>query len=458
MNRLRAVTRRFVPSSLRGRLALAALLVTAAWVVLLTVAFNAILANRLAVQANSTLQTRASSVAALVTVDSAGQVSVRSPADGSRLDPGVWVYTGTKTLRRPSGDDRLQHSADRLAQSAGGFAPADDDPLTKLYALPVRINGKRVATVVAAIDLDAFLDARHVTLVGSAAVALVLLTLVYLTSREVVARALRPVEQMARQAADWSTSDLDHRFGSHGRPAELERLAVILDELLARQAAVVRSDQQLTAELSHELRTPLTVMSAELDLLRSRPRTPEELDAAHASIAAGVTRMSGLLETLLAEARGRARSVPGRCALASALHAVVEQAPAAGPPLVQVRPEPDPRLTAGVDTDVLERILSPLLDNARRYAGSTVTLTAAQTADTVTVTVTDDGPGVPPELAERIFEPGFSAAADGPSPSHGGAGLGLPLARRIARGIGGEVSLDPAGGPGAVFVLTLPPG
>ncbi len=78
-----------------------------------------------------------------------------------------------------------------------------------------------------------------------------------------------------------------------------------------------------------------------------------------------------------------------------------------------------------------------------------VTLTATQTPTAVAVTVSDDGPGVPAQDAERIFEPGFSAG-----PNHAGAGLGLPLARRLARGVGGDVKQA----RDAVFVVTLPAG
>ncbi|TQS43359.1 sensor histidine kinase [Cryptosporangium phraense] len=439
--------RRLTPKSLRSGLSLAALAVTAVWVILLTAAFNLILANRLGSQADDTLRTRTGAVAALVQVDATGQVSLRAPADGSGIDRGVWVFAGDRVLHRPADEDELDDAAASLART-GGFASPDDDPLTRLYAQPVRIDGTQVATVVAAIDLDASLDARRVTLIGSAIVAGILLLLVYLTSRAMVARTLQPVEQMARQAAEWSATDLEHRFGDQRRPAELDRLATILDELLARQAAVVRSDQQLTAELSHELRTPLAAMSAELDLLRSRPRSPTELEAGHASLAAGISRLGGLIETLLTEARGRARSVPGRSTLGPVLHGLADTARGHDVRLV-VRPEPDPALTAGVDADVLDRILSPLIDNARRFARSTVTLTAERTATSVTVTVSDDGPGVPPELADRVFEPGFSEGG------HGGAGLGLPLARRLARGANGDVVLDPGG---AAFVVLLPPG
>jgi signal transduction histidine kinase len=443
--------RKLLPGSLRGRLALAALAVTAVWVVLLTAAFNFVLANRLAAQADDTLRTRTGAVAGLVALDPAGRVTIRTPADGRTVDRGIWIYAGTRAVRRPTADEEVQHEADRLAGSTGGFGSPEEDSETRMYAMPVTIDGHRVATVVAAIDLDAYTDAARLTLLGSAALAALLLVLVYATTRMIVGRALRPVEQMTRQAAEWSTQDLDHRFGQDNRPAELDRLATILDELLARQAAVVRHDRQLTAELSHELRTPLTVLAAEVDLVRSRPRSPSELDAAHASIAAAVARMSGLLETLLAEARSRARTVPGRSVLAEVLHTLANVDPGS----VRVDPAPDPALTAGVDPDVLERILAPLLDNARRHARMTVTLTAAATPDGVRITVGDDGPGVPPDLAERIFEPGFTAPPDhGSEQTHHGSGLGLPLARRLARGVGGDVTLQ----AGTVFAVDLPPG
>lgn len=441
---------RLRPRSLRSGLALAALAVTALWLVLLTAAFNLILADRLATQADDTLRTRTGAVAALVTVDASGTVSLRTPDDGAGIDRGVWVFAGDRVILRPTGEHDLERAAGRVART-GGFGVPSEYPLTRLYAQPVQIDGKHVATVVAAIDLDASLDARQATLIGSAIVAVLLLALVYVTTRAVVARALKPVEQMARQAADWSASDLEHRFGEQRRPAELDRLAIILDELLARQEAVVRSDQLLTAELSHELRTPLAAMSAELDLLRSRPRSPAELDAAHESLAAGIQRLSRLIETLLTEARGRSRTIPGRCEVGPVLEAQTNTV--RDDVELVVAPSPEAGLTAGIDADVLDRILSPLLDNALRYAGSRTTLSASRTTSEILVTVHDDGPGVPADIADRIFDPGFTAAT-----GHTGAGLGLPLARRLARGVGGDVQLAPGDTPGATFVVSLPPG
>jgi signal transduction histidine kinase len=114
-----------------------------------------------------------------------------------------------------------------------------------------------------------------------------------------------------------------------------------------------------------------------------------------------------------------------------------------------------PHLVAGVPPVLLERIVSPLLANACRYAVTTVTVRAHQASDGVRVDIMDDGPGVPPPFAARLFEPGRRAD---PGDGHGGAGLGLPLARRLARSAGGEVTYDSEHAPGARFVVSLPAG
>jgi len=102
------------------------------------------------------------------------------------------------------------------------------------------------------------------------------------------------------------------------------------------------------------------------------------------------------------------------------------------------------------EPEVVRRALAPLIDNARRYARERVVLELSSAAGCVRVAVRDDGPGVHAALAERVFDPGTR----GPGDSGKGAGLGLPLARRLARSCGGEVTCGP--GPGGCFVLELP--
>ncbi len=99
----------------------------------------------------------------------------------------------------------------------------------------------------------------------------------------------------------------------------------------------------------------------------------------------------------------------------------------------------------------MRQALLPLVENARRHARSTVRLELSSDAGRVRLAVRDDGPGLDPRLSERAFEPGVRVDDE----PNGGSGLGLPLARRLARSCGGDVVTGP--GPGGCFVLELPP-
>ena len=113
---------------------------------------------------------------------------------------------------------------------------------------------------------------------------------------------------------------------------------------------------------------------------------------------------------------------------------------------------PPAGVRAGVEVQVIERILQPVVENACRYARGLVRVGVTTDARGVALEVVDDGPGVEPADAEEIFEPGVRGpAADGCS----GAGLGLPLARRLARAAGGEVEALAVPGGGR-FVIRLP--
>jgi signal transduction histidine kinase len=109
---------------------------------------------------------------------------------------------------------------------------------------------------------------------------------------------------------------------------------------------------------------------------------------------------------------------------------------------------------ASAEPALVERILAPLVENAARHARTRATVNVSRHGAWVEVAVEDDGPGVAPAEATAIFEPGVrGSAADG----HDGAGLGLSLARRLARSAGGDVEAD-ADAPGGRFVVRLPIG
>lgn len=432
--------RGLAPATLRGRLALIALAATAIWVTLLTVVFNLALHTQLRRQADDLLQTRAAAVAATLQTWPDGHIRVLEPSDDRALDVGVWIYQGHTAIERPRATKGLQASADRMAWRRKTFMDIKTPYAWRVYSLPVMSEGRRVGTVVSAVDLDPYSDLARLVLAGSAILALLLLFGVYLLTRAVVRGALHPVTRMSEQATQWGEHGTNHRFGAEHRPAELAGLARNLDQLLDRLSAVLRHERQLTAELSHELRTPLAQITAEIDWLITRNRTVAERDASHQAIAASAATMQRICESLLTIP---ADQVQGRCSLLHLARDVAKRS-LGGPAIVVTGMD----VTAGVPANLVERILAPLLDNARRYARNQITVEC--TAE-VEIIVTDDGPGVPMELRDAVFEPGRRAD---PDDGHTGVGLGLALARRLARTADGDIAIDTAGR----FVISLPPG
>jgi signal transduction histidine kinase len=316
----------------------------------------------------------------------------------------------------------------------------------------VQPGAARIATVVTSTSLAPYRRVERLAWAASGLLGVGLLLVVHLVLRANVARALRPVQQMTAQAGRWSADDVGRRFGAEARPVELAELAHTLDGVLDRLAAVLRRERQLSDELSHELRTPLTRIQAEVDLLRDRPRTAAERDDAYAALDDAVRSMSEIIETLMASARTSAGATSGRAVVLDVLEPLVAQAAAARPSLHAVV-DLDADLVAGVDRALLERLASPVVENAVRHARSMVEVTGAAGPEGVRLAVTDDGPGVAAERREMVFEPGWRGDnADG----HDGAGLGLALARRLAHAGGGRVSVEQGERGGARFVIDLP--
>ncbi|MGI5136219.1 MULTISPECIES: sensor histidine kinase [unclassified Streptomyces] len=459
--RAAALLARLAPSTLRGRLSLVALTTAALIMVILTILFNTVVRQHLQRQADDELRTRAAAVA--TTVDTSGpKVRFLETSNDALLDANVWIYSGARLLEQPASTTArgpLTRVAYGLVAHGGqDCVTAEDrhaDGPVRLCAEPVaRRAGGSAATVVTALDLSPYRSSADTLLLGSFVLDTVMLACTYALTRLAVGRALRPVGTMTDQATQWSAVASEERFGALGRPAELASLGLSLDALLDRIRAVLRYERQLTAELSHELRTPLSRIVAELDWWQARPRTDAETGAAHAVIADAAQSMRTICDTLLNDAREGTSTAPGTAEVLPVLRRLAAGLAAPAQLTVEIRAG-DERLEAGVPAALLQRTVSPLLANALRFAHSYIAVEARRTVDGVRIDVTDDGPGVPESFAGRLFQPGQRAD---PHDGHGGAGLGLPLARRLARSAGGEVRHDPGHTPGARFVVTLPAG
>jgi signal transduction histidine kinase len=213
--------------------------------------------------------------------------------------------------------------------------------------------------------------------------------------------------------------------------------------MLDRIAQALLAERRLTDEVAHELRTPLSVIRTEAELARLQPQ--RDVDESLASIIAATERMNASIDTLLAVARA-AQSDEDVCAVADLLVQARTHVPQDRDVVVDVA-DADPDLVVAAPLRVVAAALTPLLDNAVRHADREVRVHVDVDARQVCVHVEDDGPGVPEEIRERVFEPGHTTVAEG-------AGLGLSLARRLAHSVGGSVDL--AEGSGGHFVLALP--
>ncbi len=452
--------RRLTPRTLRGRLSLVALTTAALLMTVLTVAFNTMMDRHLQHQADDELRNRAAAVA--TTIDTTGpRVRVLETVNDRLLDANVWIYAGTRLLEKPPSTtayDTPTRAADRLAaQHKRACSTVDAESPHAVRLCSDLVGSRHDVAVVTALDLGPYRSSADTLLLGSLILDAVMLACTYALTRLAVGRALRPVRTMTDQATQWSAVGSDARFGAEDHPAELARLGASLDALLDRIRTVLRHEQQLTGELSHELSTPLTRIIIELDWWHARPRSTAETRATHRVIGEAAQSMRTICDTLLNDAREgpqNASTAPGTTAVAPVLHRLVENLDAREQ-VKTVVDVADAELEAGVAPALLERIVSPLLVNALRYARSTVTLSARELPGGVRIDVTDDGRGVPATFVDDLFQPGRRADfGDG----HDGAGLGLPLARRLARAVGGEVSHDPGHTPGARFLVDLPVG
>ena len=256
-------------------------------------------------------------------------------------------------------------------------------------------GGRRVGTVVAAVSLAPYEQTQRLALIGSLVLGALILVVVALAARWLLGAALQPVSRMTRQAADWSEHDLDRRFALGEPHDELSELAATLDGLLDRLAASFRREQLFSAELSHELRTPLARVMAESELALRRERTTSEYRRALEQINRNAAQLTRIVDALIAAARHEA-GFDRRTADAHAVSQLEprQRAPTSLPSAgveFDLNPPQTPIRVAVNNPDLGERILQPLLDNACRYASSTVLVSIERADGAVRYTIDDDG-------------------------------------------------------------------
>lgn len=272
--------------------------------------------------------------------------------------------------------------------------------------------------------------------------------------------ALRPVEQMRREAAAISDADLEQRLQIPATGDEIASLAATLNRMLTRLQESFERERRFVDDASHELRTPLGILKTELELALRRSRSKEELEAALRSAAEESDRLNRLADDLLVLARADRDRLPLRKTRLSAAELVAdtvdrfrEQATKREIELAVSVPD---GLTVEVDKLRLQQALGNLIDNALTHTqdGGRIRIDVALDPDReLSLTVADTGDGFPEAFIERAFDP-FTRADAGRSA--GGAGLGLAIVKAIITAHGGSIEAANGADTGALMTIRLP--
>ncbi|GAB2586977.1 sensor histidine kinase [Microlunatus antarcticus] len=445
--------------SLRNRVTITVLAFLAAMLVVLAVVTDVALNARLEGELRQRLQDRASYATILVGQRSSSQLVDALEGDGVSVR--LTTASGQVIPKGPlSGTTGSTATPAPLPPGPAGGPKGPVAEQGKILSVTEQLSdGSTLVLLADSGDVQRTLDQVRTTL---AVGGLVLLALAALALRPVVNRALRPLDQVTATARAITAGDRGARLRPDRPETELGQAAsafdAMLDEVEGAERSARGAEQRLRAFLSdaaHELRTPLAGVQAAAERLLRGVDDRAQREQLSVTVIREARRASRLADDLLTMARIDSglelqrvpvdlSGVVGRVADVARLAHPAAQVEVLG--------------TAGAvdaDPDRVTQVLTNLVDNAlaaTRHQGH-VTLTLARTPDAVTVDVADDGPGIPPADADRIFERLVRLDA---SRTSGGSGLGLSIARGIAEAHGGSLALVPSDAQGARFRLSLP--
>ncbi|MEU6369159.1 HAMP domain-containing sensor histidine kinase [Streptomyces sp. NPDC046931] len=300
--------------------------------------------------------------------------------------------------------------------------------------------------------LDNLLSRSLLALLGLAVIA-------FAFGYAMAGRVLSPLGRITRTARAVAGSDLSRRIELDGPDDELKELADTFDDMLERLQRAFTAQQRFVGNASHELRTPLAINRTLLEVHLSDPGAPVELQQLGKTLLATNERSEQLVEGLLLLARSDNQIVERKPVdLAEVASQAVDQVHAeAEAKGVEIRGERAPAIVQGNGV-LLERIALNLVQNAVRYnirEGGWVDVTTLVQHGQAVLVVANTGPVVPAYEIDNLFEP-FTRLRTERTGSDKGVGLGLSIARSVARAHGGHISAQPREGGGLVMRVMLP--
>ena len=325
----------------------------------------------------------------------------------------------------------------------------------RLLSVRVDDDGHRyVAAVVAPLgDLERDVQQLRRSLVIGVLSALALAALAGLV---VGRQALRPLADLAHQAQSITETNPVARLRAPNPGDELGTFASAFNGLLDRLASALVAQRQFMADASHELRTPVSIVRSAAQITLSREqRSDAEYRESLTIVSEQAERLTRLVDAMFLLSRAEASGLPlSREAVyiddlvAETVRGLLVVGRERN---VMVESSGEDELLFVGDDRLLRQMLTNLIDNAIRHARRRVVATCGRSATAVTVTVSDDGPGIAAADRERIFQRFVRLKSDSV-----GAGLGLPIAKWIAEAHGGGLILQSSDPGGTVFVVSLP--
>ena len=274
-----------------------------------------------------------------------------------------------------------------------------------------------------------------------------------------VGKALAPLDRLAAQIRVRTAEELDRPLAVPDSGDEVAELARAFNQMSRRLNQVFVMQKNFSHNAAHEFRTPLAILKMRIGLFRKKRDFRPEATQDFLQIMEGeVDRFSAMVDSLLELANLEQVERSGRTSAEQLIQRAVEEIrPAAAARRVSVLVDAASPCPLTENERLLQRAVFNLLENAVKYSpiGSTVCVLARQVDDLCRIEVTDQGPGIPPEYRQRIFE-SFFRVDDARSRQQGGTGLGLALVRAAAEAHGGAVCVEGSPAGGSWFLLELP--
>ena len=356
-----------------------------------------------------------------------------------------------------------------LAHAGGPLTPPAADDLgaaragrvvTRPRPVPHAVGPVRdpaTGAVVATVEVAAHRPFGPPSLWRPLLLAAVVLAAAAVAGRPLARRLSRPLERLTDAARRLGGGDLGARVPApavrrrwwrppHAPADEIAELTRAFNDMAERVERLVRGQKELLANVSHELRSPLARLRLALALLPREGATEARLAEAERDLA----ELEQLIEDVLATARLDVTGLPARLAEVDARALMAGLAARAhDDPVVAGRPvrvADGPPLTVLADEALLRRALWNLVENAAKYGAPPITLAAARDRDRITLSVTDEGPGIPAAARERVLDPfqRLDTARTPGTAAPAGVGLGLTFTRRVAEVHGGGITVGPA--------------